>query len=71
MKKTSKDTDTNSDPKLPKDKKPKAERKCGGECIAKTICKDVFNGSCALEVMSQAMDKPGTSDSEPKGKPGY
>ena len=71
MKKTSNDTDTNSDPKLPKDKKPGADRACGGKCVAKTICKDVFNGSCALEVMSQAMDKPGTSDSAPKGKPGY
>lgn len=71
MKKTSKDMDTNSDPKLPKDTKPKAERKCGGKCIAETICKDVFNGQCAMEIMTQAMDRPGTSDSEPKGKPKY
>ncbi len=56
----------------PSDKLKDAKKKaCGGECIAPTICKDVFMGECAVEVMSEKMNrsgKPGTSDYAPKGK---
>lgn len=66
MKKTSKDTGT------PSDKVKGAKKKaCGGECISPTICKDILQGECAVEVMSQKLskgEKPGTADSAPQGK---
>ncbi|MAT87083.1 MAG: hypothetical protein CL532_00825 [Aestuariivita sp.] len=66
MKKTSKDTDTNSE-KV----KGASKKACGGDCVSPTICKDIFQGDCAVEVMSQKLskgEKPGTADSAPKGK---
>ena len=72
MKKTSKDADTNSDKKLPQDDKPMKDRACGGNCPSPTICKDVFKGECAVEVMTQKADKkpdkPGTKGYASKGK---
>lgn len=72
MKKTLKDTDTDSDQKLPQDKTPKKDRMCGGECPSATICKDVFQGECALEIMAQQKgekpEKPGTKGYASKGK---
>jgi len=47
------------------------EKACKGDCIAPTICKDVFQGECALEIMSEKLGKsgnPGTTDAAPKGK---
>jgi len=47
------------------------KKACGGDCIAPTICKDVFQGDCALEIMSEKTrdsGKPGTTDSAPGGK---
>jgi hypothetical protein len=58
--------------KAPSDKVKGAKKKaCGGDCIAPTICKDVFQGDCALEIMSEKTrdsGKPGTTDSAPGGK---
>lgn len=60
-----------SDPDLPKDKTPQKDRACGGDCASPTICNDVFQGACALEIMMQEkgkkQDKPGTKGYASKG----
>lgn len=51
-------------PKEKKSVKSKKNKMCGGDCIAPTICKDAFNGECALEMMQN-------EKSESPMKPGY
>jgi hypothetical protein len=33
-------------------KKTKEKKMCGDKCIAPTVCKEIFRGRCALEMMS-------------------
>jgi len=42
----------------------KPKKMCGDKCIAPTVCKEIFKGQCALEMM-----KSDKSES-PKEKPG-
>tara|TARA_B100000902_G_scaffold247947_1_gene234614 strand:+ start:1239 stop:1445 length:207 start_codon:yes stop_codon:yes gene_type:complete len=59
--------------KAPSDKVKGAKKKaCRGDCPSPTLCKDVFQGDCALEIMSQQEaekgEKPGTKGYASKGK---
>jgi hypothetical protein len=69
---TPKDADIDSDPKIQSDKKPAKDRMCGPVCPSPTICKDVFKGECAVEIMAQQADnkpdKAGTKGYAQKGK---
>lgn len=42
----------------------KPKKMCGDKCIAPTVCKEIFKGQCALEMMKN--DK----SESPKEKPG-
>lgn len=57
------------------DKKTAKEKMCGNKCIAPTVCKEIFKGECALDVMSQKGDAqekiPGNVTGKKKSKAEY
>ncbi len=57
-----------------KEKKPK--KMCGDKCIAPTVCKEIFKGQCALEMMQNEksespIEKPGNVTGKKKSKSEY
>ena len=57
-----------------KEEKPK--KMCGDKCIAPTVCKEIFKGKCALEMMQNEksgspIEKPGSVTGKKKSKSEY
>jgi len=53
---------------LKKDTQKKTKKACGDTCPSPTICKDVFQGGCAVEIMQQ--QKGESEKVKKKKKPG-